>query len=34
MYHIGLIHGCLRTESDGQSPEYLGLKYLDPVVKS
>jgi hypothetical protein len=24
MYHIGLIHGCLRSET-GRSPEYIGL---------
>jgi hypothetical protein len=34
MYHLGVIHGCLRTESGGKSPEYMGLKYLGPVVKS
>jgi len=25
MYHIGLIHGCLRIHSGGQNPPYTGL---------
>ena len=25
MYHIGLIHGCLRVHSGGQNPPYTGL---------
>jgi hypothetical protein len=26
MYHIGLIHGCLRAKSGGTNPPYVGLE--------
>ncbi len=31
MYHIGLIHGCLRMHTGGNSPEYFGL---GPPIKT
>lgn len=34
MYHIGLIHGCLRVHSGGQNPQYTGLgPSAEPVAK-
>jgi len=34
MYHIGLIHGCLRVHSGGQNPPYTGLgPSIKPVTK-
>jgi hypothetical protein len=32
MYHIGLIHGCLRSAT-GKSPEYIGLSGPIPPVR-